>query len=256
MNYDSRASVNFVTTWSKIKLSWLVVSTNFYSSSNPLDPNARGNLVWAGTYGLSDPTTQADQPLIVNSIFANQPAIYDAADDVCGYVNSSPPGFDLNCGPAYLNTRFVVHTYVTGFRFNPNVAGGLHAIAASILLGAGSGSANLRDISEAYARGAGGQDFVFFPVPTANTPSGPKFSIRNFANQLTYLKYSVVITTIPDMSQYPTVTNDAPFVYSGVYMGYFLFNNDKALAQNTFSGNAYLQPNGLNTINTGNIGGG
>lgn len=33
------------------------------------------------------------------------------------------------------------------------------------------------------------------------------------------------------MSGYPATTNGAPFVYSGVYMGYTLFNNPKALVQ-------------------------
>lgn len=40
-----------------------------------------------------------------------------------------------------------------------------------------------------------------------------------------------MVTTIPDMSGYPATTNGAPFVYSGVYMGYTLFNNPKALVQ-------------------------
>lgn len=51
-----------------------------------------------------------------------------------------------------------------------------------------------------------------------------------------------MVTTIPDMSGYPATTNGAPFVYSGVYMGYTLFNNPKALVQeasaNPFSGRA------------------
>lgn len=42
-----------------------------------------------------------------------------------------------------------------------------------------------------------------------------------------------MVTTIPDMSGYPATTNGAPFVYSGVYMGYTLFNNPKALVQDT-----------------------
>ena len=33
------------------------------------------------------------------------------------------------------------------------------------------------------------------------------------------------------MSGYPATTNGAPFVYSGVYMGYYLFNNPKPLVQ-------------------------
>jgi hypothetical protein len=58
-------------------------------------------------------------------------------------------------------------------------------------------------------------------------------TIKAFATQLKYLKISIVVTTIPDMSGYPATTNGAPFVYSGVYMGYYLFNNPKALVQAT-----------------------
>lgn len=77
-------------------------------------------------------------------------------------------------------------------------------------------------------------DFTFSNVP--NTPSGPKFTIKAYSTQLKYLKVAVVITTIPDMSGYPISTanggtNGAPFVYSGVYMGYTFFNNPKPLVQ-------------------------
>ena len=137
MSYDSRATPNYVTSWSKIKLSWLVVSTNFYTSTNPNDENSLGNLVWAGTYGFSGITaTTSDQALITNSIFGAQP-IPAYADATCGYLNTSPPGFDLNCGAARPNARFMIHTYIMGFRFNPT--GGLHTLAASVLLGTGSG---------------------------------------------------------------------------------------------------------------------
>lgn len=136
MSYDSRATPNYVTSWSKIKLSWLVVSTNFYTSTNINDENSLGNLVWAGTYGFSGITaTTTNQPLITNSIFGAQPAAF--ADATCGYLNTSPPGFDLNCGAARPNARFMIHTYIMGFRFNPT--GGLHTLAASVLLGDGGG---------------------------------------------------------------------------------------------------------------------
>jgi len=230
VDYESRASVSYRTIWSKVKLSWLVISTNFYSSQNPSNPNALGNLAWAGTYGISDLTGITDRALTVNAIFANQSAIAGLADDVCGYVNTSPPRFDLDCGPTRANSRFMVHAYIAGFRFNPNVTGGLHVIAASVLLGDGSSaSAQLRSISEAHRS----TDFSFNNLgPAANVPTGPRFTVKPFANQLTYLKVSIVITTIPDLSRYPRFSNGAPFVYSGVYMGYTLFNTPKALVQN------------------------
>ena len=103
-----------------------------------------GNLVWAGTYGISDvTTTTTDSALLVNSVFSAQPGT-QFADITCGYLNTSPPAFDLDCGLARTNARFMVHPYIMGFRFNP--IGGTHTLAASVLLGDG-GSTQTRAVN-------------------------------------------------------------------------------------------------------------
>ena len=145
MSYTQNAGgINFVTTWTKVKLSWLAVSTNFYSSITPQVENSLGNLVWAGTYGISDvTTTTTDSAILVNSVFSAQPGT-QFADITCGYLNTSPPAFDLDCGLARPNARFMVHPYIMGFRFNP--IGGTHTLAASVLLGDG-GSTQTRAVN-------------------------------------------------------------------------------------------------------------
>jgi hypothetical protein len=141
-------------------------------------------------------------------------------------LNTSPPAFDLNCGAARPNARFIVHPYIMGFRFNPT--GGLHTLGASVLLGDGSGT-NVASVDEALVSA----NFILNPAGPSSTPSGPTFTVKAFSNQLRYIKIAIVITTILDLSNYPQTSNSAPFVYSGVYMRYTMFNNPKPLVQET-----------------------
>lgn len=60
--------------------------------------------------------------------------------------------------------------------------------------------------------------------------TGPRLLVPGFNGQLQYIKISVVITTILDITTYPG-GNTASFQYSGIYMGYTLVNQNSPITQ-------------------------
>ena len=71
MNYlYNNAGINFQTSWTNIKLSWLAVSTGFQTivANNPLG----GSYIWAGTVGLYAPFSSTSGALMTNSPFVLQ----------------------------------------------------------------------------------------------------------------------------------------------------------------------------------------
>jgi hypothetical protein len=130
MNYlYNNKGINFLTSWSSIKLSWLAVSTLF-ETVVPSDPLG-GSYIWATSVGLFPPFADATGALLANSPFITPPGIADT-NDACGFINSSPGYFDTVCGGA--TASFETHTYIMGFQFNP---AGSFTLAAAALLGNG-----------------------------------------------------------------------------------------------------------------------
>lgn len=82
---------SFQTTWSSIKLSWVAISTLFEKVN---DLNVGGQYVWAGSVGLSNPTSGTAGAVIANSIWR------DTQDQLntCGYTDAAVPYFDMWCG--------------------------------------------------------------------------------------------------------------------------------------------------------------
>lgn len=133
----------FQTTWSRIKLSWVAISTAF-----PTIVGAGGSYAWAGSVGMSYPFTNGiSGPVMVNSLWAQQTAAM-AGDAPCGYVNPTTagglPAFDMGCA-GFNSAKFVTHLYIMGFQFNPT--GGSYTLAASVLRNGGTTS-NLADTDE------------------------------------------------------------------------------------------------------------
>lgn len=233
MNYlYNNNGINFQTTWSSIKLSWLAVSTLF-ETVVPGDPLG-GSYIWAGTVGLFPPFTDVSGAIMANSPWITQNAAM-VASAACGFVNSSPGFFDMTCAGA-ADPVFVTHTYIMGFQFNP--AGPL-TLAASALLG--NGGSTIADADEALTTA----NFVFNPSGTTGALplTGPRILVKGFGSQLQYIKIAVVITTILDLGTYPA-GNTAEFQYSGIYMDYSLFNANNFLIQA-----ASRVTNGLNNYN-------
>ena len=139
MNYNyNNAAVNFQTSWTNIKLSWLAVSTGFQTviPNNPLG----GSYIWAGTVGLYAPFSGTSGALMTNSPFVFQTDEMTASAE-CGFINNSPGYFDLTCANQ-ANARFLTHSYIMGFQFNPS---GTYTLAASALQGNG-GTNELTDV--------------------------------------------------------------------------------------------------------------
>lgn len=213
---------NIKTSWSKIKLSWLAVSTSFLTTNTA---TKMGQYIWAGSVGLSAPFSGLSGPVMTNSIFATQTAAMIASPE-CGYLNTSPPTFDVTC-TNFVNARFITHLYVMGFQFNPS---GQYALAASVLRNAGGQA--VTDLDEALITA----DFV-----TGAAVSGPRMIINSFGSQLSYIKVGIVITTILDITTYPTA-NPTTFQYSGVYMNYTLYNVAQPIQR--------FDPNAVPLVNT------
>jgi hypothetical protein len=91
-----------------------------------------GSYVWAGSVGIAAPFTNGlSGAVIPNSLWYQYPG---SNNDACGYINTSPPVFDIDCG-GNANSRFMTHFYIMGFQFDPS---GTYSLAASVLIGAGT----------------------------------------------------------------------------------------------------------------------
>lgn len=138
MNYlYNDGTINVLTTWSRVKLSWLAVSTSFETTGA-----IYGNYIWAGSVGISAPISSTSSAYLTNSIFAFQTTDMQG-DAQCGYINTSPPVYDLECFDLP-DARFLTHLYIMGFQFSPS---GSFTLAASALLN--GGTTGLIDIDEA-----------------------------------------------------------------------------------------------------------
>jgi hypothetical protein len=220
MNFSlsySNPTNTFQTTWSKITLSWIAVSTAFQTTV----ANSNGNYVWATTVGLSAPFSGLEGAILSNSVFGVQTATM-LADAQCGYLNTGPPKFDITCAGSP-NARFITHAYVSGFQFNPS---GPFTLAASVLRN--NGLNQIEDIDEALQ----GSDFVTQTVGNnaLNGLTGPQFVINPYGGQLQFIQVTIVITIILDITTYPS-PNPANFAYSGIYMNYTLYNNAQPVIQ-------------------------
>lgn len=130
LSYSNPAGT-FQTTWTKIKLSWVAVSTGM-QTVNAIG----GSYIWAGSVGMAAPFTNGlSGAVIPNSLWYDNTNLVNSA---CGYINTSPPVFDTNCD-GNPRARFATHLYIMGFQFDPS---GTYSLAASVLLGAGSSSDN------------------------------------------------------------------------------------------------------------------
>lgn len=68
--------------------------------------------------------------------------------------------------------------------------------------------------------------------------TGPRLLVPGFNGQLQFIKISVVITTILDITTYPG-GNTASFQYSGIYMGYTLVNQNSPITQSQLDANGF-----------------
>jgi len=236
MNYNNPTGT-FATTWSSIKLSWLAVSTSFETVYG----NPYGNYLWAGSVGMAAPfTNNIAGPVMTNSIWSQIPDSFNddaGADNRCGYINTSPPYYDLDC-PNTVNEKFVLHTYIMGFQFNP--VGGSYTLAASALRNGGGNT--LADTDEALAAASSETAGTAATVPAftikevgigASTPSltGPHMLIDTIGSQLAYIKVGVVITLVLDIDTYPGANAATTFQYAGVYMNYTFYNQAQPIIQ-------------------------
>ena len=122
--YTINLTNNYVSQWTKVKLSFIVVTTQFSSYA----ATEKGNFVWAGSSEVNVATTGIVGVYGLGSIFDTSITTTDVAT-ACGYLsglpNSNSPKFDVNCPVA---DKMIPHYYIMGFRFAPSAT---YTLAAS-----------------------------------------------------------------------------------------------------------------------------
>lgn len=215
MDYTSFEG-DFTSTWSSIKLSWVAVSTAFETTDVG---SGLGSYIWAGSVGTST-ISGIGGAVMANSLWSNLP---DITDSQCGYINTSPPYFDTNCAAAAA-PAFITHLYIMGFKFSPN---GGFSLGASALLNDGT-DASIDESSTVFTTHNIGD------VGLTTTLTGPNMILDRFSDQIQYIKVGIVITIILNLDSYPDPTTYAAgFQYSGIFMGYTLYNVEQPIIRTT-----------------------
>lgn len=106
--YDN-SNVTSTTKWTKVKLTYIVVSTAFESFTG----TAGGNYVWAGSIQITVGSSGIMGLYKEGSVFSN---IALDETNTCGYLNGltnqNTPKFDTKCST---NDQIVPHFYIMGF---------------------------------------------------------------------------------------------------------------------------------------------
>ena len=190
MNYalQNGSATPVVTQWTRVKVSYLLVSDKFSSYSAGL----QANYVWAGSVEITPNKTGNYGLYSLGSIFGT-----DATDTNCGYLSNAPSTstakFDRTCPSGDV---IVPHYYIMGFQFTPS----------SATLGAKAQIPNY-NTKQSNAAVFGATDAEGY---------GPIVSLDTFGGALKKLKVAIVLTTIVKQGSYPNGIQN--FGYSGVYM--------------------------------------
>ena len=117
-----------LTVWTKVKLTYLVVSSTRYESNVP------PAYIWATNTQIALTSTLTTQPIFQDDIFRGIDGFLG-----CGLtfdsVGATKYNFGINCGGLVSGTNDVsVHAYLMGFQFKPNAQATGQLIAASALL--------------------------------------------------------------------------------------------------------------------------
>jgi hypothetical protein len=205
MNYANAANT-IQTQWTKVKLTYLLVSEQFGGITSP---SYFGNsYLWAGQVQLTPP--KSNQPVQNDPIYS-----HSNLAGMCGYVDSFPPIYGTNC-PA--DAKILYHYYVMGFQYD-STTDSSYEIRFSVRGGAGTDNneANLNML-----------------IQTGVTPNGAYMTIPNFGGNLDMIKVGMVLVVIRDYATYPTQgSNPQNFKYSGIFMPLSTFNSPVPITKGT-----------------------
>lgn len=138
MDYTWAASgLTYTTTWTKIKLSYVVVSTSLITTGTiiktPTASTLYGNYIYAGSVGINLAGDIAYNGIISATTFLQSAT--DIASAECGYMVNEGV-VDLTCaGANAAKSRFLSHFYVMGFKYDP---ASTNVIAASVIRNPGA----------------------------------------------------------------------------------------------------------------------
>lgn len=200
-------STNFVSQWTKIKLTWIVVTNEFESFIS----TAGGTYIWVGSSDISISNSGKVGIFGESSIFGTISTAATSSSS-CGYLsrnsNNLYPRFDTECAAT---DKILAHYYIMGFKFNPAISS--NRLAVSALIDDYTNKGN-----QAFFGAGGSAGF------------GPLVSINNYGGALKRIKIGVVLTTIRGFDAYPT-SNTQIFGYSGVYMPIDLKNQNRPIVK-------------------------
>lgn len=203
--------------WNSIKLSYLVVSSQFQS----YDTVSGGNYVWAGSSDLIVDVSGTVGTFGPGSLFAGTNLVNINTNGICGYLgylpNNNAPVFDYVCDGAASNDRIIPHYYIMGIKFTP----GTYELAASALI------PNYYTTSTPYAQ---------FGITVASG-FGPLVSLNTFGGAIKRIKIGIVLTILKNLAtNYPNSLQI--FSYSEIYTTETLYNQKDALAQGFLASSA------------------
>ena len=193
------------TQWSKIKLSYIVVSPEFEGISTGSYTGTGNSYVFAK--GIEYNVSRSGA--IVNQAIDTDPLFSNANNGYCGYieVNNLLRAFGTSC-PA--DARIIYHYYIMGFRYDSRTDSAFE-FRASVRGGDG-----LSPDDSAFSA----------IIQTSTVPNGPRFTIDSFGGNLKTIKIGVVLTVLRDYATYPTNgPNAQQFKYSGVFMPVSTYNS-------------------------------
>jgi hypothetical protein len=217
MNYQySNGAISYNTQWTRVKLTYLLVSELFQSYISTYG----GNFLWAGSVTYTVTNSGPYGVFGNNSIFANAPSSI-VTGATCGYLNlmtnTTGNKFQTTC-PA--GDKIKPHYYIMGFMFAP----GANTLAAM---------AQISDYTNA-AGGGSGQNYLISGSGGAQG-YGPVVLVDQFGGSLYKIKIGIVLTTLQGVTTaYPN--NIQSFSYSGIYMPVTLKNQNIPVVQNSPTG--------------------
>lgn len=217
--YDND-NITFTSQWTKVKLTYIVVSTEF----DAYDDVNGGNFIWAGSSEVMVDAAGDFGLFEQGSIFDNLDdldALIDIEPTLCGYLNertnTNAPAFDTICPNA---DRIVPHYYIMGFEFLP----GTFEVGASAQIPNYLDGENVLGSQADPGFGAGGAENF-----------GPLVELTQFSDGLKKLKVGIVLTTLRNYALYED-NNNQEFSYSGIYMPINLYNAERPVVQGQLAG--------------------
>jgi hypothetical protein len=223
-----------LTTWTKVKLSYLVASAQRYPAGVPTS-----SYIWATSQYVDLTADITNTAIMTDPIFTGADAATIDGQSICGlkydttakkYVWGSL--CDGNVGNGVVDHDVAIHTYIMGFQYEPNTNADDNFLAATVKYGSSWMDTNTHaevafwtnadrtTINTAATAASTTAYGILFSVGAAL--GGPVFTITNQNSELKGIKVAIVLTVINPVYGANALNNgfaatDLSYSYSGLY---------------------------------------